>query len=557
MLTLSILSFFAIWLVTALVLKRKEKPFWLRHLSGFLLGFLGLIATAVSAQDNPTALTIGLVAVIVLLLLGLGFNETLTDEKLKQNQAKLEKEKQQLLDSVEPLRKYQVIADVETEAQQIRTEAEEDVKHLRERAIEYAGGLRKKSEIEREEAERNIKNYKAERYSEIDEEVLALKSSKEQIIKDVYNLKEELIAIKNQINGYGDEWIIPRPSFIDDLADEFHFNEAGKKLKEIRASIKMMVKARIAASCDYVEQNRKETAVNFVVDAYNGKVDTILAKAKVTNYGVLKRQIEDAFILVNENGRAFRNAHITDGYHQKRLDELEYLIKVNEIAQQEKEEQRRIKEQIREEERARREYEKAIRDAERDERLINAAIAKKQAELEAANAEQRQKLEEQLAELQVKYEEAEARNQRALSMAQQTKSGHVYIISNIGSFGENVFKIGMTRRLEPLDRVKELGDASVPFSFDVHAMIYSNDAPALEYALHKAFQEQQVNKVNPRKEFFRLPLAEIKALADSMDLNVHWTILAEASEYRETLAIERLGLKATEPELSVLDDEEE
>jgi len=124
-------------------------------------------------------------------------------------------------------------------------------------------------------------------------------------------------------------------------------------------------------------------------------------------------------------------------------------------------------------------------------------------------------------------------------MAQQTKSGHVYIISNMGSFGENVYKIGMTRRLEPLDRVKELGDASVPFEFDVHAMIWSNDAPSLEFALHKEFVRAQVNKVNPRKEFFRLPLHDIKKVIDSKGIDTSWTMAAKAAQYRETLAIEQ------------------
>jgi hypothetical protein len=124
-------------------------------------------------------------------------------------------------------------------------------------------------------------------------------------------------------------------------------------------------------------------------------------------------------------------------------------------------------------------------------------------------------------------------------MAQQTKSGHVYIISNIGSFGEDVFKIGMTRRLEPLDRVKELGDASVPFEFDVHAMIYSRNAPKLETDLHRHFIASQVNKVNPRKEFFRISLAELKEKVEKMGVETKWTIAAEARQYRETLAIER------------------
>jgi hypothetical protein len=127
-----------------------------------------------------------------------------------------------------------------------------------------------------------------------------------------------------------------------------------------------------------------------------------------------------------------------------------------------------------------------------------------------------------------------------LSMAQQTKRGHVYVISNIGSFGENVYKIGMTRRRDPLDRVRELGDSSVPFDFDVHAMITSDDAPTLEKQLHKHFVLNQVNKVNHRKEFFRATIAEIREELEKLGLQAQWTLVAEATEYRETLAIEKL-----------------
>jgi hypothetical protein len=124
-------------------------------------------------------------------------------------------------------------------------------------------------------------------------------------------------------------------------------------------------------------------------------------------------------------------------------------------------------------------------------------------------------------------------------MAQQTRSGHIYVISNIGSFGEDIFKIGMTRRLEPLDRIKELGDASVPFEFDVHAMIYSEDAPRLENELHKIFIEVQVNKLKPRENFFKLSLRDSRQPLYQLDhMEVHWTMIAEARQYREILAIE-------------------
>jgi hypothetical protein len=185
---------------------------------------------------------------------------------------------------------------------------------------------------------------------------------------------------------------------------------------------------------------------------------------------------------------------------------------------EEKEEQRRIKEQLREEEKARREYERAIKEAEKEEKAIQQAIDKATKELMLAGEEQRLALEQKLAELQIKFEEAEAKNQRAISMAQQTRSGHVYVISNIGSFGEDVYKIGMTRRLEPLDRVRELGDASVPFAFDVHAMIYSDDAPSLENH-HKVFNGKQVNKVNSRKEFFNVGIKDIKSTVANMNID--------------------------------------
>ena len=122
-------------------------------------------------------------------------------------------------------------------------------------------------------------------------------------------------------------------------------------------------------------------------------------------------------------------------------------------------------------------------------------------------------------------------------MAQQTKRGHVYVISNIGSFGENIYKIGMTRRLDPMDRIRELGDASVPFPFDVHAIIFSEDAPSLENTLHKAFENKRVNLVNPRKEFFDVTLAEIEAVVHENNASIQFTQIAEARDFRETKAI--------------------
>src|SRR5690606_10022361 len=115
------------------------------------------------------------------------------------------------------------------------------------------------------------------------------------------------------------------------------------------------------------------------------------------------------------------------------------------------------------------------------------------------------------------------------------------IISNIGSFGEEVFKIGMTRRLDPLDRVKELGDASVPFEFDVHAIIPSDDAPALESELHSVFNDLRLNQVNRRKEFFRVPLERIRDFVRQRKIDSTFTMVAEAHAFRESKALLKMG----------------
>jgi len=393
------------------------------------------------------------------------------------------------------------------------------------------------------------------------------------VARDFRQYERAAQAIRNIIEGYGNRYIIPGRSLLDELADVYGHTEAGKELKRAREHVKQMVIDGTAAQCDYVETNRSETAVTFVTDAFNGKVDSILSRVKRDNYGTLKQEIQDAFTVVNMNGRAFRNARITDQYLNARVDELKWASAAQEVRNQDQEEQRRIKERMREEEKARREYERAIKEAEKEESYLKKAMETAQRQLAEATEIQKSKFEGQIAELRKRLDAAEEKNKRALSMAQQTRYGYVYIISNIGSFGEGVYKIGMTRRLDPMDRVRELGDASVPFNFDVHAMIEHDDAPALESMLHKHFVLNRINKVNHRREFFRATAEEIKQQVDAFGLNVHWTMAAEARQYYETLAIEKaisenpemrnawinneLSLEAEEMEQTIFDENTE
>lgn len=372
------------------------------------------------------------------------------------------------------------------------------------------------------------------------------KTQAENIAGDTYRalqegdkLKASIEAMQNIIDGYGYKYVQPSHSILDDLAQAYSYTEAGQELKKARELSKQLIDVNLAASCEYVQKNRSDIAIKFVLDAFNGKVDSILSRAKIENHGTLSQEIQDAAAIVNYNGSAFRNAQISKSYINARINELLWTVRVNKIREQEKEEQKAIKEKIREEERARKEYERALKEADREEELVRKALEKAHTLLAKANNEQREKYELQIQQLNDKLLAAEEKNKRALSMAQQTKTGHVYVISNIGSFGEHVYKIGMTRRLEPLDRVRELGDASVPFSFDVHAMIWSENAPALEKSIHRKFIQSQLNKVNPRKEFFKLTIAEIRQELDSMGIEVSWTMAADAREFRETQAIEQ------------------
>lgn len=214
----------------------------------------------------------------------------------------------------------------------------------------------------------------------------------------------------------------------------------------------------------------------------------------------------------------------------------------------EREEQARIKAQIREEQRLEKEIDREIRESEREQTAIEAVLKKALSEATDKHSDEVERLKAKLAEAQEKLK-------RAKSRAQMTRSGYVYVISNIGSFGEDVFKIGMTRRLDPMDRVRELSVASVPFRFDVHMMISSDDAPALENSLHRMLQKLRLNKVNHRKEFFRTNIETIREMVESQHGEVEYVADAEALEYRQSLDMSDEDLVYLESVYDKLDDD--
>jgi Domain of unknown function (DUF4041)/Meiotically up-regulated gene 113 len=455
---------------------------------------------------------------------------------------------------LEPLRGYAALKDAETEVQKVLADAVAEATALRQEAKRLLDQMHEANAGERMRAQQRVK--------EIGEQADALltqatrdagrivadaEKRAEQIGGDAYAalrdkqlLEQAAAAMRNVIEGYGDRYVIPTHSVLDDLAVEFGYDAAGVALKSAREQSRRIVEQGEAAACDYVEANRREIAIRFVIDAFNGRVDAILSRAKHDNYGTLEQEIRDAFSLVNLNGQAFRNARILPSYLDARLAELKWAVVVQELARKQREEQRYLKERLRDEEKARKEYEEKIRQAAKEEELKKRAVEEAEQKFATATSEQKAYYEQELQRLRQELADA---TQRALTIAQQTKKGHVYIISNVGSFGEGVYKIGQTRRPAPQDRVVELGGASVPFEFDIHALIESENAPALEHKLHKQLLALQLNKINSRKEFFRVSLTdihrEVEKLNQGEDLTVKvWTEKAVATEYRESLDIE-------------------
>jgi hypothetical protein len=270
--------------------------------------------------------------------------------------------------------------------------------------------------------------------------------------------------------------------------------------------------------------------------AFNGECDAAVANVSWNNVTKMEERIRKSFEAINKLGEVL-SVSLTQEYLKLKLDELRLTHEHEQKRYQEREEQRRTREEQREEERARQEIEKAREEAETEEAMFQRALEKARLEAAKATGAQLEKLTERISSFESKLDEARQKKERAISRAEFTKSGFVYVISNIGSFGENIYKIGMTRRVDPHERVMELGGASVPFPFDTHAILYSTDAPELEAGLHQLFADRRLNLVNPRREFYRdVAIDEVEAFVRSKGLSAQFVKQPEAREYRETLA---------------------
>lgn len=380
--------------------------------------------------------------------------------------------------------------------------------------------------------------------------IISVEDEVERINDNYQNLKADykkgyLIydKLKNEINSLSDELDLMSNGLYEPKYDFGTSDQYKDMIKSIRSRQKELIKRKKAIPPNYnwtINNNRQagkafiNRTIRISLRAFNGECDSVISKVRWNNVERMELRIEKSKDAIDK----FLGSHdmqISDDYLISKLHELhavhEYLEKIKE----EKDEIRRIRAEEREEKKVLQEIENAKKEAEKEEKIYNKALDKARQQLGILSGKDLVKHQEQIQLLEQKLEEALAKKERAISRAQLTKSGHVYIISNIGSFGSGIFKIGLTRRLEPEIRVRELGGASVPFGFDIHAMIFSEDAPALERSLHDRFNSSRVNLANNRKEYFKLEIDEIKSVVKEIDPKAEFISTVESREYKETL----------------------
>ena len=281
---------------------------------------------------------------------------------------------------------------------------------------------------------------------------------------------------------------------------EFELVAVRKNLKDIGCYEDGEYQACVSA-VGYGKDEFLSRARNRHYSAYfNEKCNLIIKKS--LQVGLSKSQAE--VIVLSDYMLEELGIRLSREYIALKLKEVELRYHMARIKEEQK--QKEV-----EERKAQKDYERAMRDAAKNEEKAREQLEKqREALVRAASEAEKTKLQEQVSALEFRLQEALAMKERAMSMAQQTRTGYVYVISNVRSFGEGIYKIGMTRRLDPMDRVRELGDASVPFPFEVHYMIYTDDAPKLEAELHQRFAEFKMNSDNYRKEFFKISLSDIE-----------------------------------------------
>jgi hypothetical protein len=374
-----------------------------------------------------------------------------------------------------------------------------------------------------------------------------LKKSCEETERIVASLQEEVKQKRNELIVLDENIMLESFAL---YTPKFKFLTSGEykaRLDNTRDKQKELIKnnAAVTANDRWTVNGSSSEGKKMVNDmkklllrSFNNECDYCVDNVKFNNIEANEKRIEKSYEQCNKLGKIMK-AEISSPYKKLKYEELYLAFEYQKKKEAEKEESRRARDEQREQQKLDRDIREARERIVKEKKHFAAAIKEFEGKLKkAANEKERALIEKNLNEARAQLADLDKEEKIIDYREQNAKAGYVYVISNIGAFGDGVYKIGMTRRLEPMDRVDELGDASVPFSFDVHAMIFSDNAPVLESKLHEHFYNNRINKVNDRKEFFRADINEIeKVLKENYNKITDVVKEAPAEQYRESLRL--------------------
>ena len=453
------------------------------------------------------------------------------------------------------------------EIEQRKQELESLDEKLAQKEAEKEEEINKKLSAKQEELDniqQKLDDMEAERIAEVDEKLKTrkeeldnldetyaklTKEKNEELDKSIEEKRKQEMNLKYEIKKLQDELVFttdemtlqsyglyePKYPFMDATAYK-------EKLDNLRRRQKDMIKKGPNMTLDGdLKKGQKmiKDSIKQILRTFNTECDMVIGKVKRSNYENSRKRIRKSFEQLNK-----LNSHIginiRMGYLNLKLDELELALDYQIKKEEEREALREAREKEREEKKLQKKLEKERKKFEKENNTINSEIEEAKAKMAQAAAEEKAKLEAEIAKLQAALDKNNEEVKKINEWQETPGAGYVYIISNIGSFGEEIFKIGVTRRDNPEERIRELSSASVPFKYDSHVFIFSKNAYDLENQLHKRFDKKRVNKVNMRKEFFKITMDDVKQIVEENKGAVHSFVeVPEAEEYRETLMIEQ------------------
>lgn len=431
------------------------------------------------------------------------------------------------------LEKYSDIIDAKEEAARIKLKATEKLTKAEEYLTDIIKYHKEQTNLIHNELQHKINNLDTQ-------------------LKNAIQTIEESKHLENFVKGYSN-YFISDFSVFDELIEKYGFADGAKQLQIARKRTQILIENNEAVTSGYLNVFTSNIIKSFLLEAFNTKIENLYQTIKKTTYPIIEKQIIDYFTSINQIGNFLSQTQITESYLASKLEEIKWTYRINEFIEKKKIADAAKREELKDMLKAKKEQDKAIL-------KIHNAILNRQEHLTQLDEKiknlddsspEKIKLIKERSIISNEIKDLQGKQEKTKSMAELGfKAGVVYIISNIGSFGENIFKIGMTRRYDveecifaPQKRIDELFSASIPFPFDVHAFIETEDAIKLEKALHDKLVLQRVNKVNHFKEFFNISSTDIYNSVNEVLNNlgitkeIHWTLEAQMAQWKETQII--------------------